>query len=172
LFFVAGAAAVALGLGVPAFAQTPALQPFVGAWRLNIPKSHMGFDGPEVVTPMRGPGFTWIFTAKPYGLQQDVYDSYPAPAATRTVEVITDGRPKPCKTVQSCLPGGGDPKDQTIAYYRLDDHMMARISYVKGQVLEYDSYSISEDGQTFVVTAWKAPHPEWQNVQVFDQQPR
>ena len=166
--------AALLAAGPPALSQTPptALQPFVGTWKLNIPKSHMGFDGPTVITPMRGPNFTWIFAARPYGLQQDVYDAYPsAGPAARTIEVIPDGKPHPCKTVQSCLPGGGDPKDQTIAYWRLDDHMLARVSYVKGQILEYDSYSVSEDGKTFVVTAWKAPHPEWQNVQVFDRQP-
>ena len=168
---LAAAALVAFGLAAPASAQTRAASPFVGTWKLNIPKSHMGFDGPSVVTPMRGPTFTWIFTAKPYGLQQEVFDSYPAPTPARTIEVRTDGKAYPCTTTTSCLPGGGDPKDQTIAYWRLDDHMMARVSYVKGQVLEYDSYSISEDGKTFVVTAWKAPHPEWQNVQVFDKQP-
>ena len=48
------AAILAAGLGGGATAQTPAaaLQPFVGQWKLNIPKSHMGFDGPTVVTPI------------------------------------------------------------------------------------------------------------------------
>jgi hypothetical protein len=164
-------AALAIAPGAVAQSRPASMQPFVGTWKLNIPKSHMGFDGPNVVTPMRGPTFTWIFSATPYGLKQEVYDAYPAAAATRTLEVRTDGKAYPCLTTTSCLPGGGDPKDQTIGYWRLDDHMMARISYVKGQILEYDSYAISEDGKTFVVTAWKAGHPEWQNVQVFDKQP-
>lgn len=171
--FAAALAAIALGFGGASSAQTGAgsLSPFVGKWKLNIPKSHMGFDGPNVVTPMRGPTFTWIFTPTATGLKQEVYDAYPAPAATRMLMVTPDGKPYPCTTTTSCLPGGGDPKDQTIAYYRLDDHMLARISYVKGQILEYDSYSVSEDGKTFVIVAWKGPTPQWQNVQVFDKQP-
>ena len=173
-FFAAAAAvglALSLGGAAPAQPAGAGLSPFVGRWTLNIPKSHMGFDGPNVTTPMRGPTFTWIFSPTSNGLKQEVYDAYPAPEPTRLLMVVPDGKAYPCATKTSCLPGGGDPKDQTIAYWKMDDHMLARVSYVKGQALEYDSYAISEDGKTFVITAWKFGTPQWQNVQVFDKQP-
>jgi hypothetical protein len=173
IFFAAATAAVTLSFGGSALAQTAmaGLQPFVGKWTLNLAKTHMGIDGPNVVTPKRAPTFTWIFTPKDYGLQMDVYAEYPQPAPTRTLIVNPDGKPHPCQGAVSCLPSGGDPKEQSYAYYKMDDHMISRLSYVKGQILEYDTYSVSQDGKTLVIVAWHAPTPEYQNVQVFDRQP-
>jgi hypothetical protein len=172
-FLTAIAGVVALSFGGPGVAQTagPGLQPFVGKWKINLAQSRMGVNGPNVVTPPRAPTFTWIFTPRDYGLQMDVYTEYPLPAPTRTLMINPDGRIRPCQTVQPCLPSGGDPKQQSYAYHKMDDHMISRLFYVKGQITEYDTYAVSKDGKTLVIVAWHAPTPQYQNVQVFDKQP-
>ena len=167
--------AVVLALGpatVTSAAETAAgLQAFVGTWKINPAKTHMGVNGPGTPTPLRDPTFTWIFTPQSYGLQMDVYEKYPLPAPTRTLKIHADGRARPCETATSCLPSGGDPKQQSYAYHRLDDHMISRLFYVQGEITEYDTYAVSADGSTLVIVAWHAPTPEYQNVQVFDRQP-
>jgi hypothetical protein len=166
-------AAAALSVGSLTIAQTAGarLQPFVGKWTLNAAKTRMGVNGPNVVTPNRAPTFTWIFTPTHYGLQMDVYAEYPQPAPTRTLMVNPDGKSHPCQSTQSCLPSGGDPRQQSYAYHKIDEHMISRLFYVKDQIAEYDTYSVSSDGKTLVIVAWHAPTPEYQNVQVFDKQP-
>ena len=172
-FFAAATAALALGLAGAAAAQTAGagLQAFVGTWKLNPAKTRMGVLGPSTPTPLRDPTFTWVFVGKPYGLQMDVYEKYPLPAPTRTLTINADGQIHPCETVKPCLPSGGDPKEQSYAYHKLDDHMISRLFYVKGKIAEYDTYAVSQDGKTLAITAWHAPTPEYQNVQVFDKQP-
>jgi hypothetical protein len=172
-FFAAAVAAIALCFGGSALAQTAGagLQPFAGKWKINLAKSRMGVNGPNVVTPPRSATFTWIFTPRDYGLQMDVYTEYPLPAPTRTLMIKPDGKIQPCQTVQPCLPSGGNPREQSYAYHKMDDHMISRLFYVKGQITEYDTYAVSEDGKTLVITAWHAPTPDWQNMQVFEKQP-
>jgi hypothetical protein len=173
IFFVAVAVAVALSIGGLVWAQTAAagLQPFIGTWTLNPSKTHMGVNGPSIPTPLRDPTFTWMFTAKEFGLQMDVYEKYPLPAPTRTLMINPDGKIRRCETVKPCLPSGGDPKEQSYAYHKMDDHMISRLFYVKGEIAEYDTYAVSQDGKTLVIVAWHSPTPEYQNVQVFDKQP-
>ena len=167
--------AVALGRGAasPATAADTAagLQPFIGTWKINPAKTRMGVNGPNTPTPLRDPTFTWIFTPRSYGMQMDVYEKYPLPSPTRTLQIHADGRTRGCETATSCLPSGGDPTLQSYAYHRLDDHMISRLFYVQGKIAEYDTYAVSADGQTLVIVAWHAPTPEYQNVQVFDRQP-
>jgi hypothetical protein len=173
IFFAAAMAAMALGFGGSALAQSAeaGLQPFVGTWKINPAKTRMGVNGPSTTTPLRDPTFTWTFTPKDYGLQMEVYEKYPLPAPTRTLMINPDGKIRPCQTVKPCLPSGGDPKEQSYAYHKMDDHMISRLFYVKGKIVEYDTYSVSEDGKTLVITAWHSPTPDWQNMQVFDKQP-
>lgn len=165
--------AVASGFAGSAVAQTAAagLQPFIGKWTLNPAKTRMGVNGPTRPTPLRDPTFTWIFTPHESGLRMDVYQTYPLPTPTRTLLINPDGKIRPCQTVQPCLPSGGDPKQQSYAYHRMDDHMISRLFYVQGEITEYDTYAVSKDGKTLVIVAWHAPTPEYQNVQVFDKQP-
>jgi hypothetical protein len=165
-------ASLALSLGGPALAQTAGagLQAYVGAWKINPAKTRMGVQGPNTPTPLRDPTFTWIFTGKPYGVQMDVYTTYPQAMPNRTLQIRPDGKTYPCQTKEPCLPSGGDPRDQAYAYHRIDDHMISRLFYVKGRIAEYDTYSVSQDGKTLVIVAWHAPTPEYQNVQVFDKQ--
>lgn len=168
----AGAAAAALSLAGGSLAQTAGggLETYVGTWKLNPSKTKMGVNGPSTPTPLRDPTFTWVFEAKPYGLQMNVYEKYPLPAPTRTLMINPDGKIHPCQTAAPCLPSGGDPKDQAYAYHKIDDHMISRLFYVKGKIAEYDTYSVSRDGKTLAIVAWHAPTPEYQNVQVFDKQ--
>lgn len=166
-------AAATLNVAGSALAQNAGagLQPFVGTWKINPAKTRMGVNGPSTPTPLRDPTFTWTFTPKDYGLQMDVYEKYPLPAPTRTLTINPDGKIHPCETVKPCLPSGGDPKEQSYAYHKMDDHMISRLFYIKGKIAEYDTYAVSEDGKTLVITAWHAPTPDWQNMQVFDKQP-
>jgi hypothetical protein len=165
-------AAVALGIGGAALAQTPGggLQPFVGTWKLNGAMTRMGVLGPSTPTPPRDPTFTWTFAARPYGLEMDVYEKYPLPAPSRILMINPDGKIHPCEGDKPCLPSGGDPREQSYAYHKVDEHMISRLFYVKGKVAEYDTYAVSKDGKILTITAWHAPTPEYQNVQVFDKQ--
>ena len=172
-FFVAAAAAGALGLAGPSAAQSAGggLQAYVGTWKINPAKTKMGVLGPSTPTPLRDPTFTWVFTPQPYGVEMNVYTKYPQGKPNRVLKIQPDGKTYPCQTVEPCLPSGGDPKDQAYAYHKIDGHMISRLFYVKGKIAEYDTYSVSEDGKTLVIVAWHAPTPEYQNVQVFDKQP-
>ena len=166
------AAALALALSAGACASyAKGLDAFAGKWRMNAAKTHMGREGPTGVQTVRDPTFTWQFTPKPYGLQMDVYAKYPQPAPTRTMTVIADAKPHPCAGEKPCLTSGGDPKQQTYTYFKMDDHMLARLFYEKGQVVEYSSYSVSKDGKTLVIVSWSPDTPEFHNIQVFDKQP-
>jgi hypothetical protein len=176
LVFTAAALGFATAVQAPRAAeplqpQAQPLQPFVGQWKLNLAKTHMGIGGPDVATPNRAPTFTWIFTPIASGLRMDVYAEYPQPAPTRTLLVNADGKVHPCLGTASCLPSGGDPRQQSYAYHEVDDHLISRLFYLDGKIIEYDTYTVSEDGRTLVITAWHAPTPQFQNVQVFDKQP-
>jgi hypothetical protein len=85
--------------------------------------------------------------------------------------VIVDGKQHPCSGPNPCLTTGGDPKKQTYAYTKLDDHMLARLFYENGQIVEYSSYSVSKDGKTLSIVSWSPETPEYHNIQVFDKQP-
>ena len=119
----------------------------------------------------RSPNFTWIFTPKKYGLQFDVYADYPQPEPTRTMTVITDARPHPCQGTKPCLTTGGNPRQQTYTYWKIDDHMLARLFYENGRVAEYSSYAVSTDGKRLVIDSWSPESPDYHNFQVFDKQP-
>jgi hypothetical protein len=151
-------------------ASATGLEAFVGRWQMNVAKTKMGRMGPNGKNIVRAPTFTWVFTADGRGLKMDVYSEYPQPAPTRTMTVIADQKARPCLS-QTCLTTGGDPNEQTYAYYRMDSHMLARLFYTKGQVVEYSSYAVSMDGKVLTIISWSPETPEYQNIQVFDKQP-
>ena len=156
-----GALACATLVSGAAMAQTAGagLQAYVGTWKINPAKTRMGVNGPSTPTPLRDPTFTWVFSPKPYGLQMEVYTTYPLPKPSRTLQINPDGRIQPCLTVEPCLPSGGDPKDQAYSYHKLHDRMISRLFYVKGKNTESDTYTVSEDGKTLTIVAWHAPTP-------------
>lgn len=170
---LAAAAVALLGVGGSVSAQTAGggLQAYVGTWKLNPSMTKMGVQGPSTPTPLRDPTFTWKFLPTAAGLQMDVYEKYPLPEPTRTLQIVPDGKIHPCTTPKPCLPSGGDPKEQSYAYHKVDGHMISRLFYVKGKIAEYDTYAVSADGKILTIVAWHAPTPEYQNVQVFDKQP-
>ena len=184
MFFTAGAVAVALSLGgaSSAFAQTakPAksaavkpskrLAAFAGRWTMNADKTHMGRLGPNGANIKRDPTFTWMFTPTSYGLRMDVYTKYPLPAPSRTMMVNDDRKLHPCVGDNPCLTTGGNPKEQFYRYYSIDDHMLGRVFYDRGEVVEYSTYAVSKDGKTFTCVSWSPETPEFQNIQVFDKE--
>ena len=167
---------LAAGLSLAATASTAiaqsanGLEAFVGRWQMNVAKTKMGRMGPTGKNIVRAPTFTWIFTPEGQGLKMDVYSEYPQPAPTRTMTLVADQKARPCLS-QTCLTTGGDPKEQTYAYYKMDSRMLARIFYTKGQVEEYSSYAVSKDGKVLTIISWSPETPEYQNIQVFDKQP-
>ncbi len=166
------AVGIALAASVPTAiaASANGLEAFVGRWQMNVSKTKMGRMGPTGKNIVRAPTFTWVFTPDGRGLKMDVYSEYPQPAPTRTMTVIVDQKARPCLS-QTCLTTGGDPKEQTYAYYKMDSHMLSRLFYTRGQVVEYSSYAVSMDGKTLTIISWGPETPEYQNIQVFDKQP-
>jgi hypothetical protein len=171
-------AALALAIGLVGLASAPRaetqsagdLGAFVGRWQINASKSKMGRVGPNGQTTVRSSTFTWVFAPDGAGLRWDIYAEYPQPAPTRSMALVPDGKLRPCLVRGSCLSTGGDAKDQTYAHFRTDSHLLTRVFYVKGQVAEYNTYSVSMDGKTFTTISWSPADPENQNIQVFDRQ--
>jgi len=174
---IAVAIAVVIVLGLvasapPASAQSASdLSAFAGRWQMNAAKTKMGRFGPNGKNISRGPTFTWVFTPQGPGLRMDVYYEYPQPAPTRSMTMIADGKQRPCEGKAPCLTTGGNPKEQFYAYYMIESRMVARLFYDKGQIVEYCTYAVSQDGKTFTSISWSPETPEYQNIQVFDKQP-
>lgn len=85
--------------------------------------------------------------------------------------MIADGKLRPCQGPGPCLTSGGDPTQQTYAYWQMDDHMVARLFYQSGKIYEYSHYAVSADGKRLVITSWSPETPEFNNFQVFDKAP-
>ena len=169
---LAAAAAVVLSLSASALAAVPGgLDAFAGRWMMNAGKTQMGREGPGGNNIKRSATFTWTFTPTDYGLRFDVFNEYPQPEPTRTMTLIADGKPHPCPGPKPCLTTGGVPAEQTYAYFKIDGHMLARLFYDKGKVVEYSTYSVSDDGKTLSIVSWSPHTPEFHNIQVFDKQP-
>jgi hypothetical protein len=49
--------------------------------------------------------------------------------------------------------------------------MLVRVFQVRGENVEYNIYTVSTDGRSFVATSWSPQTPEYRNVQVFERQP-
>lgn len=147
------------------------LNAFLGIWKINPSKTTMGRNGPTASNILRSTTFTFIFVRDEKGVQMDVYSIYPQAAPTRTARVITDGSVLPCESKDSCLTAGGDPKEQTYAWYKIDSHMLARLFWVKGKPYDYSSMCVSTDGKTLTLISWAPETPQYQNIQVFDKQP-
>jgi hypothetical protein len=156
----------------PGKAQAPSdLSPFMGTWKINPDKTKMGRNGPTGENILRSTTFTFVFVPDGQGVRMDVYSVYPLPAPTRTARVVTDGHPLPCESKPSCLTIGGDPSDQTYAWYKMDSHMLARLFWVKGKPYDYSTMCVSRDGKSLTLISWAPETPEYQNIQVFDKQP-
>ena len=170
--------AVAIGMGLAATtaavaAQVPGgLDAFVGRWQMNAAKTKMGRMGPNGQNTVRDPTFTWSFAPEGPGLRMDVYTKYPQPQPTRTMTLVADGKPHGCdsRNKSACLTSGGNASEQTYAYFKMDAHMLARLFYENGKVVEYSTYSVSSDGKTLSIVSWSPETPEWHNIQVFDKQ--
>lgn len=165
--------AVSLSMpGTTAMAQSPAdLDAFMGTWKINPAKTKMGRNGPDAPNILRSTTFTFKFVPDGKGVRMDVYAEDAQPSPTRMARVVTGGVVLPCESKDSCLTAGGDPKEQTYAWYKVDDHVLARLFWVKGKPYDYSSMCVSTDGKTLTLISWAPETPQYQNIQVFDKQP-
>jgi len=148
------------------------LSAFAGRWQINVSKSTFNRYGPNGKNTPRGAKYTFILTAQDQGLKLDVYNEYPQAAANRSMTILADEKPHACSG--DCVSVGGtapDPNPQTYTYYKIDSHMLVRVTYAKGYVNEYLAYSVSSDGKTLTQVNWSPETPEWQNIYVFEKQP-
>jgi hypothetical protein len=126
--------------------------------------------GPGKAQTQRADTFTWVFVQKGAGVDLHIYHEYPAPAPSKVMAVNTDGQFHPCQMQESCLSTPGDPKEQSFAFWQMDARMAVRIFRIRGVVTEYNAYSVSDDGKTFVATSWSPATPQYRNTQVFVRQ--
>jgi hypothetical protein len=142
------------------------LNAFVGRWKIDLSRTHMN-RGNNIT---RSDSFTFIFQPSENGLTMQVYAQYPQPAPTRTSTIIPDQQIRPCASAGGCLTVGGNPAEQSYAYYQIDSRLLLRVFYLKGEASEYSTYAVSADAKTFTMIAWGAEAPDRQNIQVFDRQ--
>ena len=169
---VAIVAGIALGIVALAADAEPAsdLSGFVGRWQIDPERTKMGRTGPGGKDILRSNTFTFVFTPEAPGLKMEVYAEYPQPAATRTMNLIADGKTRVCPSKTPCMTAGGSPNEQTYAWYRMDSHMLARLFWVKGAMYDYSSLSVSSDNKTLTLISWAPETPYYQNIQVFNKQ--
>jgi hypothetical protein len=146
------------------------LSGFVGRWQIDPDKTKMGRTGPRGKDILRSNTFTFVFTPDAPGLKMEVYAQYPQPAATRTMNLIADGKARVCPSKTPCMTAGGSPNEQTYAWYQMDAHMLARLFWVKGAMYDYSSLSLSSDNKTLTLISWAPETPYYQNIQVFNKQ--
>jgi hypothetical protein len=165
-------AAVLLCIAVPVVrAQTgEEISPFIGTWKVNPEKTKMGRNGPNAPNILRSKSFTFIFVPDGKNVRMDVYTEYPQAAPNRMARVITD-KVLPCESKDSCLTAGGNPKEQTYAWYKIDSHLLSRLFWIKDKVYDYSTMCVSIDGKTLTLISWSPDTPQYQNIQVFDKQP-
>ena len=169
---IALCAVLAMSAATPVAAQpAKGLADFAGAWTINLDRSIMERAGPNAVQTRRAGSFTWVFTPEGAGLKMEIYTTYPAPSATKTMAIVVDGRQHGCQMAESCLSTPGDPKEQSYAFTQAGEHMLTRVFEVRGQPVEYNVYTLSKDGRSFVATSWSPETPEYRNVQVFEKRP-
>ena len=142
------------------------LSAFVGRWKIDLNRTQMN-RGNHIT---RSNTFTFIFEPSETGLTMHTYAQYPQAAPDRSNPIIPDQKIRTCETRTGCLTIGGNPAEQSYAYYQIDSHLLMRAFYIKSAVTEYSTYSVSADGKTFTMIAWGAESPDKQNIQVFDRQ--
>jgi hypothetical protein len=168
--FVLATAACAFVPAAAHAASKPDLSAFLGRWQIDPSRTTMGRDGPSANNILRSNTFTFQFTQQGKEVEMEVYAQYPAPEPTRTQPVIPDGKTRVCMSKNPCLTVGGDKKEQTFAWFAMDAHMLARLFWVKGQMYDYSSLTVSSDGKTLTLISWTPATPYWQNIQVFTKQ--
>lgn len=142
------------------------LSAFLGRWKIDLSQTHMN-RGNNIT---RSESFTFIFEPSETGLTMQVYAKYPQPAPTRTSVIIPDQQIRVCMSAGGCLTVGGNPSEQSYAYYQIDARLLLRVFYLKGEANEYSTYAVSADGKTFTMIAWGSEAPDRQNIQVFNRQ--
>src|SRR6266568_8216013 len=156
---------------LPARAQSSdELSAFIGRWQNNTAETKLNRTGPNGKNTPRGATYTFILADHDQGLHLDVYNEYPQPTPSRSMDIVTDRAEHPC--TGSCIEAGGahskSASVQTYAYYPINSHMMARLGYTDGKISEYLIYAVSSDGKTLSMINWNPETPNWQNMYIFN----
>ena len=162
-----GALCLCAADGVAAPAAGP-MAAFEGVWTMNAAKSRMERAGPGGQQTRRADSFTWIFRRNGRDVDLEIYHEYPAPAPSKVMRVVTDGQFHPCRMAESCLSTPGDPREHSFSFCQVDARMATRVFRVRGEITEYNVYSVSADGKTLVAVSWSPSTPEYRNFQLFE----
>jgi hypothetical protein len=148
---------------VPAAQTAAALSAFVGRWQIDSARTSLRRGNLS-----RSATFTFIFVPQGAGLKLDIYENYPQSMPTRSATIVPDRHKHGCENPKGCQTVGGDPAEQSYAYFQIDPHLLIRVFYTRDVVTEYTTYAVSADGKTFTLISWGSDDPEKQNIQVFD----
>lgn len=159
--------------GLPGRAQSAKdLNGFIGQWQINLSKTTLNRKGPNGKYTPRAATYTNIFSIRGKNLKMEVFNHYPQAAPSRSMAIITDEKEHICKP--GCTEIGGPADDgtrvETHTYYKIDPHMVVRLTRVNGKMTEYLMFGLSADGKTMTQVIWSPGTPEWQTVYVYDKQ--
>lgn len=154
-----GAAVLIAGLATSALNAEPEANPFIGTWRMNVPKSHFDPGPPpqsETITIEPHPEGTRT-TAK--GIEAD------GKAREMSMIVIYDGKDRP-------LPYRS-PWFDTIARFRMDAYRVGTAYRKDGKVVKTYTNIVSTDGRELTIVAEGIDEKGRQakNIKVYERQP-
>ena len=168
MVMTAGVFLVASTLHLNAQAATD-LSGFVGRWQINLSKTTQNRKGPNAKYTSRAATYTNVISVQGQDLKMDVFNQYPQAAPNRSTNIVTDEKERICKA--GCLEGAiasDDSRVETHAYFKIDSHMLVRLTHLNGKVSEYMAFGLSTDGMTMTQVLWSPETPEWQSVYVYD----
>jgi hypothetical protein len=159
-----------------AFGQVPG-KPFVhvpgqapdlahyGTWTINLLKTAAA-NGTLFT---RGDTFTWIYQPEKDGIRHTIYETYPAPAPTRSYFARLDGQPYPDphgagRGLEGCV---GDCQE-FVRLSAINRYTVTREVVTKGKWTERVVWSVSADGNTLANVNISPNDPTQVGVMVFD----
>jgi hypothetical protein len=145
-------------------ASAPDLAHF-GMWRINLAKTAAANGVPFT----RGDTFTWIYQPEGDGIRHTIYETYPAPAPTRSYFARLDGKPYPNphgagRGLEGCV---GDCQE-FVRLLSINRYTVVREVVTKGKWTERVMWSVAEDGKTMVNVNVPPGDPIKVNRMVFD----
>ncbi len=147
------------------------LSGFVGRWQINLSKTILNRKGPNAKYTPRPATYTNVFSVQGQNLKMDVFNQYPQAAPNRSTNIVADEKERVCKA--GCLEGAiasDESRVETHAYFKIDSHMLVRLTHLNGKVSEYMAFGLSTDGKTMTQVIWSPETPEWQSVYVYDKE--
>lgn len=150
------------------FVQRPGQAPDLahyGTWTINLQKTAAANGA--VFT--RGDTFTWIYAPEKDGIRHTIYETYPAPAPTRSYFARLDGKPYPDphgkgRGLEGCV---GDCQE-FVRLLAINRYTVTREVVTKGKWTERVVWSVAADGKTMASVNINPNDPTRVNVMVFD----